>query len=179
MVAKLNTERLRGRQSSTITVRIDKPTRASVQLHIKAFIYDAVTFDPSAVQFGSVSQDTAAEETVAVTYRRGTHWKIREVQSASPFLSATATERKRGAGQVIYDIHARLDQGAPAGYIQDQLILVTNDPRAARIPLRVEGQVAGALSVSPTSVFLGVVQPEQRGRGEDRNRLGNRRQIGH
>ena len=91
IVAKLNTERLRGRQSSTITVRIDKPARASVQLHIKAFIYDAVTFDPSAVQFGSVVEGTAAEETVAVTYRRGTQWKIREVQSASPLCTLPAT----------------------------------------------------------------------------------------
>jgi hypothetical protein len=70
-------------------------------------------------------------------------------------------ERKREAGHVVYDVHAHLDKDAPVGYIQDQLVLVTNDSRATHIPLRVEGQVVGTLSVSPASIFLGVLKPKE------------------
>ena len=159
IVAKLNTDRLRGHQSSTITVTIDKPRRARVQLHVKAYIYDAVVFDPPAVELGSVDQGESVEKVVSVTYTRGTQWRILETKSANPHLSAEVVERKREAGRVTYELRARLDESAPVGYVQDYLVLVTNDSRAKEIPLMVEGQVVGSLTASPSSLFLGVLKP--------------------
>jgi len=159
VVVRLNTERLRGHQSSTITVTLDKPRRARVQLHVKAYIYDAVLFDPPAVELGSVEQGEEVERTVSVTYTRGSQWRILEARSATPHLSAEVVERRREAGKVTYEVRARLDQGAPVGYVRDHLMLVTNDPRAREIPLAVEGQVVGSLTASPSSLFLGVLKP--------------------
>ena len=47
----------------------------------------------------------------------------------------------------------------PAGFFNDRLILVTNDGRSKQVPLRVEGNVVPSLSVSPASLFMGVVKP--------------------
>lgn len=159
IVAKLNTERLRGHQSSTITVRIDKPARATVQLHVKAYIYGAVLFDPPAVQLGTVDQGEAAKKTISVTYTRGTHWKILEVKSSDPHVSAEVVEKQRAAGKVVYELRARLDDSAPVGYVNSRLFLVTNDSRASEISLAVEGLVTGSLTASPASLFFGTLKP--------------------
>ena len=57
-------------------------------------------------------------------------------------------------------IWVTLKANAPAGYIQDQLVLVTNDvnQRAARVPVAVEGVVAQTLTVRPASLFMGVIE---------------------
>ena len=40
-------------------------------------------------------------------------------------------------------------------------MLVTNDQQAKQIPVLVEGQIQADISVSPASLFLGVLQPGQ------------------
>ena len=57
----------------------------------------------------------------------------------------------------------KLKPDAPPGYIRDQLMLVTNDfdPRAARVPVAVEGLVAAALTVRPSPLMMGVVEAGQ------------------
>ncbi len=56
----------------------------------------------------------------------------------------------------------RLKSDAPVGYLKDHLTLVTNDERAKEIPVDVEGQIVADLTVSPASLFMGVVQPGQK-----------------
>jgi hypothetical protein len=55
----------------------------------------------------------------------------------------------------------RLKADAPAGYIKDQLTLVTNDSGTQRIPLYVEGRVVAAVTVSPASLAFGDLKPGQ------------------
>ena len=71
------------------------------------------------------------------------------------------TETSRQEGQTIYDLKVVLDKDAPVGYLNEHLMLVTNDPQAKQIPVSVEGQVQADISVSPASLFLGVLQPGQ------------------
>lgn len=54
-----------------------------------------------------------------------------------------------------------LDKAAPPGYVNEYLWLVTNDPQTKQIPVLVEGQIQADISVSPASLFLGVLQPGQ------------------
>jgi hypothetical protein len=54
-----------------------------------------------------------------------------------------------------------LDKDAPVGHLNEHLMLVTNDPQTKQIPVPVEGQVQADISVSPASLFLGVLQPGQ------------------
>lgn len=159
IVAKINSDRLRGHQASTITVTIDKPYRAQVQLHVKVYIHGSVMITPEAVRIGRVDQESPAEGMATVTYTRGEHWKILEVRSANPHLSAEAIEISRGAGQVRYELQVHLDDSAPPGSIQDQLLLVTNDGQRSQVPVSVLGEVVPPISVSPASLFLGVLHP--------------------
>jgi len=162
IVASINSSNFTGRQSSTITVTIDKPTYARVQLHVKVYIQPDVVVDPPVVQLGEIDKGAGAESKVNVACTRRIDWKIVEVKSANPHLSGEVVETNRRSTRVSYELRVRLDEDAPTGYIRDHVLLVTNDQPSKQIPVRVEGRVLSAVTVSPDSLFFGVAQPGQR-----------------
>jgi hypothetical protein len=162
IVASINTGSFFGQKSATITVTFDKPFYAEVQLQVSSYIRTDVTFEPGSVQFGSVEQGAPAESKVKVTYAGGSKWKIIEARSANPHVTAEVVQTGRRAGQVSYKLIVRLSAEAPAGYIHDHLMLVTNEHQAAQIPVAVEGRVRTGVTVSPASLFMGVVQPGEK-----------------
>lgn len=159
IVAILNTRAFVGQRSATITVTIDQPFYAEVQLRVSGYIRTDVVLDPSSVEFGSVDVGGKAEQRIAVAYAGRDDWKIEDVKNASPYLEAEVKETARGGGRVNYELIVRLKPQAPPGYFLEQLTLVTNDRREKEIPIDVEGRIASAISVTPSSLFLGVVAP--------------------
>jgi len=156
-----NTQSFRGNQSATVTVTFDKPSRATVQLHVRMSIRSDVELDPPSVDLGEVHQGTAVERAVTVTRTGRSDWKILEIRSGSPHLSGEIIRTTQSRNRVSHRLCVRLDEHAPPGYIKDYLILVTNDARSAEIPVLVEGRVLSALTVSPASLFLGALKPGQ------------------
>lgn len=159
IIAHINSDRLLGHQSATLTVTIDKPQYAQVQLNVKVYIYSDVLLEPTSVAFGSIAEGTSVDRTICVRYTGRRDWQIQEVRSDNPHLTATVTERTRQGGRITYDLNAVLDDKAPSGYLNESLWLITNDARIKQIPVPVDGQVLASISVSPTSLFLGVVEP--------------------
>jgi hypothetical protein len=160
--ATFNTRAFLGQRGATLTVTLDKPFPAEIQLHVKGYIRSDIVFEPGSVQLGEVDQGSAVERKVAVTYAGRSDWKVLEIKSSNPNLSAEAVETARSAGQVSYELAVRLSPNASAGYLNDQLTLLTNDGQSTQIPLLVEGRVLSGVSVSPASLFMGVVQPGQK-----------------
>jgi hypothetical protein len=162
VLAHFNTDSFLGQRAATLTVTIDKPFYAEVQLQIHGYIRSDVVVEPGSVQFGSIDQGTAFHQTVAVNYGGRDDWQITDVKSANPHITATAVETGRSGGQVSYALNVLVDQLAPAGYLNDHLMLTTNDPSGQQIPVLVEGRVTPSITVSPTALFMGVVQPGQK-----------------
>lgn len=159
IVATLNTRAFTGQRSATLTVTIDQPFYAEVQLRVSGYIRTDVVLDPSSVELGSVAEGEASEQRIAIAYAGRSDWQLVGLKNTSPLLDAEFVETSRTAGRVNYELIVRLKPDAPAGYIKDQLVLVTNDRRETEIPVDVEGRIVPALSVTPSSLFLGVVQP--------------------
>jgi hypothetical protein len=80
------------------------------------------------------------------------------VKSANPHIKAELTPVRRSSYSVDYDLTVHLDKDAPAGYLKDHLRLVTNDYRATEFPVLVEGIVLPSVTVSPSALFMGVVE---------------------
>jgi len=78
------------------------------------------------------------------------------VESANPHVAAEIVETERGPAGIKYDLIAKLKPDAPAGYIQDHLVLVTNDDSAsaARVPVPVEGIVESPITVRPSVLMM-------------------------
>jgi hypothetical protein len=154
--ATVDTRGFLGRKDATLTVVLSKPFPAEVQLHVYVFIRGDVVVQPGVVKFGNVAEGVAARQTVQVSYAGRNDWRINEVESANPHVSAQAVETERRVGSVKYDVVVTLNASAPAGYIQDHLVLVTNDftASATRVPVPVEGIVGSAITVRPSPLML-------------------------
>ena len=161
IIAHINSQSFLGNQSATVAVTIDKPLYAEVQLHVKVYVYSDVLLEPDSVALGSITRGTSAERTIRVRYSGRSDWQVVEVKSNNPHLTGAVVETSRQGSQTAYDLKVVLDKDASVGYLNEHLLLVTNDPRTKQIPVLVEGQVQADISVSPASLFLGVLQPGQ------------------
>ncbi len=161
LITAFNTVAFQGRHTATITVVFAPPYTAEVRLSVVGFVRRDVVFQPGRIEFGSVPQSETVEKVVRVKYAGREDWKITDVRSGNQSVEVELKEVARGKGRVEYDMLFRLKPDAPAGYINDRLTLVTNDADHRLIPLAVEGNIMAALSVSPTSLHLGKLQPGQ------------------
>jgi hypothetical protein len=160
VVVTIDTRGHIGRKDATIEVVFALPFYARVQLHTYAYIRGDIVVQPGEVQFGSVAQGAGASRDLKISYAGRNDWQIVRVECANPSIVAQAVETYRGSGQVGYRLAVKLKPDAPAGYLRDPLVLVTNDanPRTARVPVSVEGLVAAALVARPSPLLMGSVE---------------------
>jgi hypothetical protein len=159
IVAAFNTRSFQGQRNSTLTVVIDKPFYAEVQLQVSGYIHSDVDFQPGSIAFGDVDQGTMAQQKVAVTFYGRNNWNITDVRSVNEHLEVELSDAVRGGGRTTYQMSVRLKPDAPPGYVTDTLTVVTDDRNLATVPLTVEGKVVPPLTVSPSALFLGVLKP--------------------
>jgi hypothetical protein len=161
IVATLNTRSFVGQRNSTLTVVIDKPFYAEVHLLISGNIHSDVDFQPGVVAFGDVEQGAGSEQTVTVTCRGRPTWQISDVRSANNHLEVELSDPHRQAGQTSYRMLVRLKPDAPAGTLQDQLTIVTNDQRLPTVSVPIEGRVMPPLTISPSPLLFGTLTAGQ------------------
>jgi hypothetical protein len=147
ILATFNTHAFTGYRSATVTVTFDKPYYAEVQIQVSGNIRGDVVVQPNFVNLGTVNQGQAFERAVTVTQTTRPDWKIVDVRSANTNFEVDVIEKTRQRGNVSYDLRVKLKETAPAGYIKDQLVLVTNDPQAGTFPIDVEGRVVPEITV--------------------------------
>ncbi len=162
VVAKFNTRTFDGVHSATLTVGVQWIDQGVIrsgeaQLHVHGNIRSDVVFQPGAIKFDGVDQGQKSEQQVRVTYAGRPDWKITDVRGASEDLEVELTETERQAGRVGYELLVRMKDTAPAGYFNEQLVLVTSDGSNPRIPLHVEGRVVPEISVAPEALRFGDV----------------------
>ena len=162
VVASFNTRAFTGVHSATLTVEVkwnDKGVlrRGETQLRVHGNIRGDVVFNPGAVKFDAADQGSVSEEQVLVTYAGRSDWKIVDVRGASDDLEVELTQKQRHSQRVAYELLVRLKNSAPAGYFNEQLVLVTNDDQNPRIPIYVSGRVVPEISVAPEPLVLGDV----------------------
>lgn len=161
VVATYNTSSFYGSKSATITVVIDKPFPAEVQLTVSGYIRSDVVFNPGSLNFGSIQQGSPAERSVTVTYAGRTDWRIADVRSTYGHVEVQLSEPERSGNQTRYEMFVRLLPDAPAGLVNTELSIVTDDVSLKNFPLSVEANIVSPLTVSPSTLSLGVVKPGQ------------------
>lgn len=161
IVAKFNTRTHIGRKGATLTVRFGAPYRAQVQLHVKGNIRSDVVFTPGAVEFGEVDEGEPNEQRVKLTYAGRSDWRILDVMNDNDHFEVELDEINRSGGRVEYELLVRLKGNVPAGYLKDQLTVVTNDQiqQNSRIPLFVSGRIRPEITVTPAQLVLGEIAP--------------------
>ena len=167
IVATFNTRTFSGIHAATLTLNVAWDDNGvyrtgETQVHVHGNIRSDVVLLPGSVKFDSVDQGSKAEQKVRVTYAGRPDWKITDIRGVSDALEVELAKPQRLSDSVAYDLLVRLKDSAPAGYFNEQLVLVTNDDQSPRIPMQVEGRVVPQISVAPESLMLGeVAQGEQ------------------
>lgn len=159
VIARFNTRSFLGQRSATLTVTFDQPRYAEVQLHVSGYIRSDIVLDPPGAAFGNVPQGAQRDLNIDVSYAGRGDWQVSRIESENPHLQAELIEGDRSAGRAKYEIHVTLADDAPAGYLRDEIRVYTNDSRAEYFPIAVEANVAPALSVTPSPLFLGRIAP--------------------
>ena len=161
IIAQYNTTRFLGSKTATLTVVIDKPYYAEVQLRVQGYIRSDVVLRPSSLQYGSVEEGSSTSRRMRVHYAGRADWKITGVKSPHPYIEAHAEEVSRLGKEVQYDLVVTLKPDAPAGYVRESLTVLTNDHSQGSFLVELEGRVQSEISVSPATLFLGVLKPGQ------------------
>lgn len=161
----MDTVRFMREKTSAALVTLSEPSKGlSVECRIplKVYIRTDVVFSPGVVSFGAIDQNAGGERKVTVAYAGRADWKIREVKSPKPYLTAKAVETSRSPnGTVNYDLLVNLTPEAPVGAIRETLTLITDDQNNPQVPLPVDARIESEFSIQPEVVALGVVSAGQ------------------
>jgi hypothetical protein len=161
--ATLDTSQFQGYKPSGLTLILDRPQSAQIDLNMTCFIRGDLLLNPGQVDFGVVARKSKPTVSLTLTYMGGqSNWAVTKMNTISSLVSAQLRELEHPPGSPTqYQLIATLDSAAPSGYFKDEIALVTNDPSSPRIPISVVGTVQAAVSVSPSILNLGRLRPGQ------------------
>lgn len=159
ILARFNTGSHMGQKGATLTVSLVKPVFTELQLNVKGYIRSDVVLSPGEASFGNTPEGEPRALELALNYVGRSDWAITDIVSPLDYVTVSYSEAERTAGRVSYKIKVELDGSAPAGFVQNQLVLHTNDRRLTTLPIRLLGSIEPTLQVSPQSFALGNVKP--------------------
>ncbi|MGC4003906.1 MAG: DUF1573 domain-containing protein [Pirellulales bacterium] len=93
VLAVFNTHKMTGNRRATLTLTIDKPYPAEVQLTVMGNIVTDIVVTPNAIDLSTVSQGQASEKTVNVTRQGRRDWKINDIRCANTNFEVEVVER--------------------------------------------------------------------------------------
>jgi hypothetical protein len=155
-----NTKSFIGQRGATVTVTIDKPFFAEIQLQVAGFIRSDVVFTPNSLEFGEFQLSSKPKKEFRVQYAGRTDWSITDVRSKQAYYNVEILERTVLASGVEYRLVVELKENVPVGYLTDYLIIVTNDPLNREIQLPLSGKASAPVTLSPAALLLGILSPD-------------------
>ncbi len=161
VLARFNTGTFTGSKSATLTVSIDQPHFAELQLNVRGYIRSDIVLNPGEINFGEVPVGEAKSAEITLDYAGRSDWQLVDIQCPSEFVAVKFEEFSRSGGRVSYKIQADLADTAGIGNLQSQLALRTNDRNLTTVPIRILGSVQAPIQVSPQSFSLGNVEPNE------------------
>jgi len=152
----LDTARLGGRTTKTVSVYTNDPDSPVVPLTLTGQVAADLIVTPSPLYFGHVRRGDGSHHEVTVTPGRpGAHYAVERVEDTSRPIHARVEPRSDGPGQRVV---VELDPEMPLGRFNETLTLHTTSPREPVMTLAVLGSVEGDLIVLPPQVAFGVTR---------------------
>lgn len=157
----MDTHRFMRDRNSNLIVTFTSPEYREVRIPVSVYIRTDVVLTPGEVNFGPVAKGQGAERKIEVAYAGNPNWQILKVDTNNnPNINAKVVQTARGGdGNVKYDLFVSLAPGAPAGFIRQQIALITSDANNPRVPVQVQGRVETEFTVTPANQVLGTLHP--------------------
>ncbi len=100
----MDTKKFTHDKNSSVTVVIDQPQYAEVRIPIHAYIRTDVVLSPGGAEFGPITKGADETRKIAIAYAGRGNWKIKDVISKNPNVTAKFVETYRDAASVNYDL---------------------------------------------------------------------------
>ncbi len=157
----MDTKKFMRKKDSNVDVRLtfNDVNTQTVRIPIHAYIRSDVVIQPGRADFGNVSLGEAADTLLKIDYAGRPDWHIKEVRSNREYLRAVARETGRADGRVTYDLTVQLASNTPAGLLNEQLVIVTDDASNPYIPLLATATIEPDIVVATPNVALGDLKP--------------------
>jgi hypothetical protein len=163
--ATIDTTKFVNFKASGLTLVLDRPSFANVDLNLTCFIRGDIMMNPGQIDFLTVRRSAKLPSaSLLLTYSGGRpDWQITEpMKTLTSKVKAEARFQGRSAdGQIQYQITAELQPEVGNGYFKDQITLVTNDTPPQTIPISVVAMIQTAVTVSPSIINFGQLKPGQ------------------
>lgn len=128
-----------------------EPFFSTARLEIRAVSRPDVGINPGAVAFGVVPLGKKATQTVNVVYNgRQPGWAITGLEYKQDVLDVKATPIDVRGARAAFEVKATLKDSAPAGALNETIVLKTNDATSPALTLSVNGTVQAPLAVFGT-----------------------------
>jgi hypothetical protein len=158
--AAIDTTKFQGFKASGLTLVIDRPSHVEVDLNLTCFVQGEVVITPGQVDFGIVRRGTTPTITLTLNYT-GSHPDFAVTRMRTRTSDVTGKVQRTSEGTAQFLLTATLSPTLETGYFRDEFTLFTNDPAVPTIPVSVTAQVQSAVTISPSVLNLGRVQPGQ------------------
>jgi hypothetical protein len=155
ILAKFDTLNFDGQRGATVTVRVQRSQpyneSAEVQFTVKGMIRRDVVLNPGAVDFGNIAVGQGASTKVRIMYAGNPSWNISEVRSSNSNVSGNLVETRRdpNSRRIDYELEVQVSPEHPAGILNDELTLVTNDSASQFVRIPLSGLIKQTIQASP------------------------------
>ena len=151
----LDTARLAGRTSKTITVYTNDPTLPAAAITLTGQIVADLVVTPTPLYLGKVHRgDVVRRELQVSPGRPGTAALVTRIRNNNPAIRAKLESLPEGGQRIVVE----LARDIPLGRFNDQLMLTTTSATEPELQVPVFGSVEGDVVVLPSQVTFGVAQ---------------------
>jgi len=148
-----NTRSFTRKKSVPIYVEFDRPSYRRVELLVSTDVRSDIVVNPGQIAFGDVPKGKVSTRTIAIEYAGDPAWKIASASCKSRHLDIQLEEKHReiaekgsatiakGCATVGYELRVSLRPDAPAGLIDDRVVLEIMTHTVSPITLLVTGNI--------------------------------------
>jgi len=160
ILAKFNTRTFTGTKSAVITVVIDKPYYAEIQLTVGGTIRTDVSVEPGEIMFGEVEAGQSKTIDLRLSFLGRKGIEIADVRGNAEAFEVRLDSPMYQPDGVSYRMHVKLKETLSPSKILDEVIVVTNDPneRNREFAIPVSARIRPPITVTPETLALGDVR---------------------
>lgn len=158
--AQMDTRNFVGRKATKLTVTFMSTNgqNAEVQLAVVSTILSDIVLNPGTIDFGAVSKGQTPKLVMTIERVGAPNWKFVRMNASPRVLQsvdARLDELERSASRVAYQLTVTLKPTTPAGYLRDEIRIMTNDSESPSVPVLITGQIQGTLTATPSVLAMG------------------------
>ncbi len=158
--AQMDTRNFVGRKATKliITIMTASGQSAEAQVAVVSNILPDIVLNPGTIDFGSLAKGQSPRLSMTIERLGSPEWRFTRMTATGSLLKsvdARLDELERSPSRVAYQLTVTLKPTASAGYLRDDIRILTNDPESPMVPVLVTAQIQGTLTASPSTLAMG------------------------